>query len=214
MFDKTQNGNLDERAVAEGTNKYGGTVLLNQFSQKREALQTLAEVFVVLSVRPLADNKMIILRVGRVYDGYRYTTVMDETSTDPSLTGRVSVSTEERYVVHPISFGFGLTTRKPLFQVQAEFIYAFATMTEAQTITGSDGIRTVLPTVSYRAESIGFRLASQLNIQLSRNLGVIMELGYRGLGFYSFHRPSNGTSVGLPYSVSGGFLSGGLSYGW
>lgn len=188
-----------------------GNPIGNQFVQHGDVIRAMEDMIITVSTRPLVDNKLIMLRIGRIKNSYRFSTEITPSETS---SGSFSVETTEHYTVYPLSFGVGISTSGQAAQLQGEFIYAFATMREEQTIVTSDKAQIPLSSATYNSEMIGFRVSVQLNVYISKSFALVFEGGYRRLGFYDFTNVSTGKTVGLDYSTSGGFLHGGLSYGW
>lgn len=204
-----EKSNLDFHVMKNSST--GANPDANQFVQYNGIIQKLEDMMITLSTRPLVDNKLIMLRFGRMNNAYRFTTEIGPSGTS---SGSMTIETTEKYTVYPVSFGVGISTARQNLQLQGEIIYAFATMIEDQTISASDGTQFTIPSTTYRSETIGFRLAVQLNVYISQSIALVFEGGYRGLGFYDFTNSANGETVGLEYTTSGGFLHAGLSYGW
>lgn len=208
-----ESANMEFHQQKNPVDSKGNTIFANQFSARSEVTEPTAEYLVTLSVRPEADIKSLNLRIGHMRNAFRYTTTMPQTQPDGSPGGNIIAMTEERYQVTPVSLGAAISTVKPLFHLYGEVIYAWASMSEEQSYTLSDGTRVRLSSTRFTSSSVGFRAGVGITISFTKKTAVVIDWGYRGLGFYHFIA-ENEPSIGLDYSTSGTYGMIGLSLGW
>lgn len=208
-----ENVNIESHRPQTQRDKNGKPVTLEFFSLRSEVTESITDILFSVSIRPEKDYKILNVRVGKMWNAFRYTTVMPQTLSDGSAGGSIVVESEERYTVVPLSLGASITTPIPLFQIYADIIYAWAWMNEVQRYTMPDGAVSQLPETTYHTATIGFRTGFGIIISITKKFAVTGDWGYRGLGFYNFSA-QNGRGTGLDYSISGAYGTVGLSLGW
>ncbi|NUN70081.1 MAG: hypothetical protein HUU02_10265 [Bacteroidetes bacterium] len=192
--------------------KQENLVEANQFTLRSNVVEPTTEYLVTVSVRPEGDHKILNLRIGEIRNSFRFTTTMSTILPDGTPAGSMVVVSEEQYQVIPVSIGASVSTIPPLLHVYADAIYAWATMTEVQSYSLNDGPSIPLTSSTFTSASGGFRIGGGITFSFTKRTAIVLDLGYRGLGFYSFYR-ENGSSSGLDYTISGMYGMIGLSFG-
>ncbi|MFA6467754.1 MAG: hypothetical protein WCW35_02580 [Bacteroidota bacterium] len=206
-----QGANIDFHTQVEQVDNNGVAMNSNQYQQSSEAMQPFTEMLATFTIRPLRDYRFILLRVGMIQDAYKFSFAADEVNSSSITTGTMRTEIKERYIVYPLSVGFGVSTPYPILQLQAEFIYAPGFMDEEYTVTFSDGTKRSFTSTSYQGIGTGYRFGGQLNLHLGKTVSLHCEGGYRGLGFYFFKNRTTNKEVNLEYTASGAFFNGGIA---
>jgi len=211
--DNLQKENIDGHTLVDDVDNQGVAQNGNQYQQFSDVTKPFEELTITFTARPLNDYKLLILRVGRMQNDYKYTYISEEVNSSSTVVGSLRTEITEQYTVYPLSFGFGVATHNHVAQIQAEFIYALGYMKEEFAVTNSNKIRTTSSN-NYHSETMGYRFSAQLNIHFLPTVSVHLEGGYRVLGFNGFANTATDKNVGLDFSAGGVFFHSGLAIGF
>lgn len=173
-------------------------------------IKSVPEIAATLSLRPLRDTKIILLRGGYMLLKRTYQVTIPETIDTTTVTGNTTGTINETYTSYPFSIGIGLATSDFDTQAQIEFIYGLGYIKEEGSYVTSTGQK-ISYTRSLFSPAYGFRIGGQTTIRFSENLGLTLELSYRGLVFEEYEDETSTQPTNIKFSYSGINGSVGLS---
>jgi hypothetical protein len=172
------------------------------FGSTTKTIRSIPEITATFSVRPLQDNQIFLLRGGYMSIQRSYQVSIPETQNSPVATGYTTGTIKETYTAYPLSIGVGLASPTFDSQIQIEFIYGLGYINEETSSTSSIGKATSYSRLFF-SPAYGFRIAGQTTIRFSDNIGVTLELGYRGLTFDEYEEDTSTKSANIKFSYSG-----------
>jgi hypothetical protein len=172
------------------------------FESSAKTLRSIPEIAATFSFRPLHDNQILLLRGGYMSIDRSYQVSIPETQNSPVITGFLSGTVKETYTAYPLSIGVGLASSTFDSQIQFEFIYGLGYIDEETSYTSSLG-KTTSYSRSFFSPAYGFRIAGQTTVRFSEQVGLTLELGYRGLAFDEYEDEATTQPSDIKFSYSG-----------
>lgn len=173
-------------------------------------IKSAPELGLAFTFHPMKGNQIIIVRGSYIWIKRTYDFTVAETDNSPQVKGYSNGTIKETYSAYPFSLGVGLASANPFAQLTFEFIYALGYITEEGSFISSVGRKTVYTRTLY-SPAYGFRVAAQTTIQMTNNIGLTLEAGYRGLKFDEYEDEVSTQPAGITFSLSGIFGFIGIS---
>ena len=167
-----------------------------------KSIESMPELSATLTIRPMEDAKIVILRGGYLWADRSFSLSVPQTDTSPTSSGQIKGSISDTYSAYPFSIGIGLATLKSDAQLTLEFIYAVGYIDENGSFTTADG-GTTSYSRSLFSPAYGFRIAAQTAVPLTSILGLHLEIAYRGLTFSDFEDQSSAQPSLINFSLTG-----------
>jgi hypothetical protein len=175
-----------------------------------KTVMSIPEIAATFSFQPLHDNQILLIRGGYMSIDRSYQISIPETQNSPVTTGYASGTIKETFTAYPLSVGVGLASSTFDSQIQFEFIYGLGYIDEEASYTSSLG-KTTSYSRSFFSPAYGFRIAGQTTVRFSENVGLTLEVGYRGLAFDEYEDEATTQPLDIKFSYSGINGSVGLS---
>jgi hypothetical protein len=180
------------------------------FGSSARTIRSIPEIAATFSFRPLHDKQILLVRGGYMSIERSFQVSIPETQNSPVATAYTTGTIKEIYSAYPLSIGVGLASSTFDSQIQLEFIYGLGYINEEASYTSSLG-KTTSYSRSFFSSAYGFRIAGQTTVRFSENVGLTLELGYRGLVFDEYEDETTTQPVDTKFSYSGINGSIGLS---
>lgn len=175
-----------------------------------KSIKSLPEFGATVTLRPMNDAKIIILRAGFANSERIFNFSMDQTSSNDSPIGKLEGSITETYAFYPLAFGVGAATANNDLQFQAEFIYGLSYVTEEGTFRTTNGTSSTY-LHEFFSPAYGLRVAGNSTVAFSENVGLLMELSYRYLVFDEYEDNKSLPVHFFEFPISGITASAGIS---
>jgi hypothetical protein len=180
------------------------------FGSTTKTIKSVPELAATFAVRPLGGYGIILLRGGSMSVERAYNIAVPETRDTSTITGYATATVKETYTAYPLSFGVGFASSTYDMQAQIEFIYGLGYIREETSYVSTAG-RTTSYSRSLFSPAYGFRIGAQTTIRFSANIGLTLEIAYRGLIFDDYENEASAQPAGMKFSYSGINGSIGLS---
>lgn len=180
------------------------------FGSTTRTIKSVPEIAATISVRPLDGSGILLLRAGSMSIDRAYDISVPETRDTTTTIGYTTGTIKETYSTYPLSIGIGVVSSKYDMQASIEFIYGLGYIREETSYTSSSG-QTISYSRSLFSPAYGFRIAGQMTLRFSENIGLTFELAYRGLAFDEYEDETSAKPADIKFSYSGVNGSIGLS---
>ncbi len=181
------------------------------FGSSTKTVKSIPELAASFVVRPLGGNGILLLRGGYMSIERAFTMSVPETRDTSTTTGYTSGTITETYSAYPLSIGVGLASSTYDMQATIEFIYGLGYIQEEASFVSSSG-RTTATSRSFFSPAYGLRIAAQTTLRFSSNIGLTLEIAYRGLTFDEYENEASAQTAGMKFSYSG--VSGSIGLSW
>ncbi len=181
------------------------------FGSQTKSLKSIPELAVTVTLRPVEDLRVIILRAGYV-SSFRDFPITIPESQNGTTSGAVTTGTiTETYSAYPISLGIGAANAKHDLLAQLELIYGYGYVREEGNYTSSAGKRTSYSRTVF-SPTYGFRVSGAVISPISSMIGLRLEAAYRYLYFDEFEDEVTAQPSTIEFSMTGVQFNAGLHF--
>jgi hypothetical protein len=182
-----------------------------QMSSTAKSVKSMPEMSAAMIFSPEETGMLLAVRGGYLATSREFLFEIPETNgNSDSVIARSQGSNTEKYSAYPFSFGVGFSNKKQTAQVLFEFIYGLGYITQDASYTLADGTRRTF-TTSLFSPTYGFRGAVNLNVPITKKIGLGLEFGYRYLNFDQFENDVTAQSSPMTMDMSGILIGGRLN---
>jgi hypothetical protein len=173
-----------------------------QMNSLAKSIKSMPELSGTLTIRPAETDAILVLRGGYLQTDRTYSFQVPQVDTSGISAGFINGNITETYSAYPLSVGVGLTNKTSTMQIHFEFIYALGYITEVGSYALLNGKR-ISYSRSLFSPNYGFRGAINVNVPVTKNIGVGLEMGYRYLNFDEFEDEVTAQSTPFEFAMSG-----------